>query len=536
MSKQSGGRDNIGYIRQDKKNYLRTKRERDLSYGEAGCLLMYFEKQTRKNPSFTYVLQLDKEEQITNIFWADPKMLIDYVHFGDVVSFDTTFCTNKEYRPFGVFAGFNHHRCICIFGAALLYDETSESFRWLFEAFMKVYGQKKPLTIFTDQDAAIGNAISEVFPDTWHGLCTWHIMQNGIKLSGNLMKDGSFFLKEFKTCMYHYEGVLEFENAWDKLLSDYQVKDSSWLNRIYELKEKWAKCYMKNIFTLGIRSTQLSESLNGDLKDYLKSSLNLVQFFKHFERVVNNKRYNELKEEFDARNKTSRNIFPMSPIMLQALQVYTPVIFKEFQDEYIWITACFIKFRIESVVIHDYIVSIVNREGDFNVKCNPVGPTITCSCRKFETYGILCCHALKIFDVLDIKFIPANYLLKRWAQGARNMIVESVEGTGVEEDVNLDCTQRYRLFCPKLVRIVSEASNSSDDYALVDRVANDLCAQLQNLGVAAPSRNPSSEYTDVNIGFKKKSPRKGGKCYKSWVEKQGKTKKTGKTNTPDLHI
>ncbi|XP_042479834.1 protein FAR1-RELATED SEQUENCE 5-like [Macadamia integrifolia] len=363
MSKQSGGRDSIGYIRQDQKNYLRTKHERDLSYGEAGCLLI----------------------------------------------FDTTFCTNKEYRPFGVFVGFNYHRCICIFGAALLYDETSESFRWLFEAFMKVHGQKKPLTIFTDQDAAIGNAISE--------------------------------------------------------------------------------------------------------------------FFKHFERVVKDKRYNELKEKFDAKNKTPRNIFPMSPIMLQALQVYTPVIFTEFQDEYIWITACFIKFRIESIVIHDYIVSVVNREGDFNVKCNPVGPTITCSCRKFETYGILCCHALKIFDVLDIKFIPANYLLKRWTRGARNIIAESVEGARVEEDVNLDYTQHYRLLCPKLVRIASEASNSSEGYALVDRVANDLCAQLQNLAVVALSRNPSSEYTDVNIGLKKKSPRKGGKRYKSWVEKQGKQRK-----------
>ncbi|XP_042490170.1 protein FAR1-RELATED SEQUENCE 5-like [Macadamia integrifolia] len=426
-------------------------------------------------------------------------MLIDYAHFGDVVSFDTTFCTNKEYRPFGVFVGFNHHRGICIFGAALLYDETLESFRWLFEAFIKVHGQKKPLTIFSYQDAAIRNAICKVFPDKWHGLCTWHIMQNGIKHLGNLIKDGSCFLKEFKTCMYHYEGILEFENAWEKLHSDYQVKDSSWLNRIYKLKEKWAKCYTKNIFTLGIRSTQLNESLNGDLKDYLKSSLDLVQFFKHFERVVNDKHYNELKEEFDARNKTPRNIFPMSPIILQALQVYTPVIFKEFQDEYIWISACFIKFQIESVPIHDFVVSVVNREGYFNVKY--------------------------------IKFIPANYLLRRWTLGARNMIVESVEGTRVEKDVNLDFTQHYRLLCPKLVRIASEASNSSEGYALFNGVADDLCAQLQNLAVAAPSKIPLSEYIDVNIGFKKKTLRKGGKHYKSWVKKQRKTKKTGKANT-----
>ncbi|XP_042496111.1 protein FAR1-RELATED SEQUENCE 5-like [Macadamia integrifolia] len=320
MSRQAGGKENIRFIKQDQKNYLRTKRQHDLSYGE-----------------------------------ADPKVLIDYAHFGDVISFDTTFCTNKEYKPSS--------------------------------AFLEVHGQKKPLTISTDQDAAMENAISE------------------------------------------YEEVIEFENAWMKLPSDQLITDSSWLDYIYGLKEKWAKCYMKKAFTIGMRSTQLSESLNGDLKDYLKSSLDLVQFFKHFERVVNDKHYNELKAKFDARNKTPRNIFPMSPIMNQALEIYTPKIFEELQHKYIWITACFIKFQKESATIHNNIVVFVDREWNFNVECNPVGPTIACSCRKFETFGILCCHALKIFDVLDIKFIPANYVLRRWTRGGRSMIVKGDIGT-----------------------------------------------------------------------------------------------------------
>jgi zinc finger SWIM domain-containing protein 3 len=48
---------------------------------------------------------MDWEEQIANIFWVDAKMLTDYAYFGDVV--DTTFSTNKESWPFGVFVGFN---------------------------------------------------------------------------------------------------------------------------------------------------------------------------------------------------------------------------------------------------------------------------------------------------------------------------------------------------------------------------------------------------------------------------------------------
>ena len=56
-------------------------------------MLKYFQEKISENPSFQYTLQLDCEEQITNIFWADAKMCIDYAHFGDVVTFDTAFGT-----------------------------------------------------------------------------------------------------------------------------------------------------------------------------------------------------------------------------------------------------------------------------------------------------------------------------------------------------------------------------------------------------------------------------------------------------------
>ena len=118
-------------------------------YGEAGSVLLYFQQQVINNPSYFHAIQLDNEEQITNIFWADAKMIIDYVSFGDVITFDTTYRTNKEFRPLGIFIGFNHHRKVSIFGAALLYDETCESFEWLFRIFLEAHQQKKSLQLFS---------------------------------------------------------------------------------------------------------------------------------------------------------------------------------------------------------------------------------------------------------------------------------------------------------------------------------------------------------------------------------------------------
>ncbi|XP_047953503.1 protein FAR1-RELATED SEQUENCE 5-like [Salvia hispanica] len=170
MTRHAGGRDGIGYTILDAKNYLRSKRQRSMVYGEVGCLMRYFQDQLSKNPSFYHVNQMDMEEQITNVFWADARMLIDYEYFGDVVSLDTTYYTNRDNRPLAVFSGFNHHRKAVIFGAAFLYDETTASFKWLFETFLDGHKHKRPLTVFTDQDQAMGKALHEVMPETFHGL------------------------------------------------------------------------------------------------------------------------------------------------------------------------------------------------------------------------------------------------------------------------------------------------------------------------------------------------------------------------------
>ncbi|KAK2976673.1 hypothetical protein RJ640_004274 [Escallonia rubra] len=93
-------------------------------------------------------------------------MRMDYELFGDIVTFDTTFATNKDHRPLGVFIGFNHYREQVIFGASLLDNETQASFDWIFNTFLEAHKFKKPTTLFTDQDIAMGrNAIHVVMPE-----------------------------------------------------------------------------------------------------------------------------------------------------------------------------------------------------------------------------------------------------------------------------------------------------------------------------------------------------------------------------------
>jgi zinc finger SWIM domain-containing protein 3 len=61
---QIGGSLNLSYTLRDHKNYLRGKRQREIAYGQAGSMLMYFHEKIAENPP----LQMDREQQIANIF------------------------------------------------------------------------------------------------------------------------------------------------------------------------------------------------------------------------------------------------------------------------------------------------------------------------------------------------------------------------------------------------------------------------------------------------------------------------------------
>ena len=66
---------------------------------------------------------------------------------------------NKCNLPFAPFVGVIGHGHTCLFGCAFICDETIETFKWVFKAFIEAMGGKHPATIITDQDAAMKSAI-----------------------------------------------------------------------------------------------------------------------------------------------------------------------------------------------------------------------------------------------------------------------------------------------------------------------------------------------------------------------------------------
>ena len=238
---------------------------------------------------------------------------------------------------------------------------------------------------------------------------------------------------------------------------------------------------MKEAFTLDIRSTQLSESLNSSFKACMKPGINIIQFFKHFERVDAEKRYNESRCEYESRHKLPRIRYGHSPILRQLAEVYTHIVFDLFHHEFDLFLATNIRQRNESQYPFEYVIALVGVEGGWKVLFDPVQSSISCSCRKFETFGILCCHALKVFEANDVKIVPDQYILKRWTKNAQSGIIFDARRNEVMEDPKLSSIQRYKQLCPIMIRLVADVSPFEDLHELVQNGMHDLCNEVKEV-------------------------------------------------------
>ncbi|KAJ1276270.1 hypothetical protein BS78_05G202100 [Paspalum vaginatum] len=297
-----GGVENVPFSQMDCNNLIGRERRKYLPSNDAQTLLEYLKNKQLEDPTFFYAIQIDEDDgRIANFFWADGQAIMDYAYFGDVVSFDTTFQTNKFEMPFVPLLGTNNHKQTILFGAALLFNETIESFVWLFNTFLSAMSGKHPNTIFTDQCAAMSAAIRIVFPDTRHRLCLWHIYQNAAKHLSHVIGEHPEFLAEFKKCVYEERSVAYFDEIWHGLLSKYNLVDNSWLKNLYGLRAHWAAVF-RDSFTTDMTSTQRSEGMNNVFKKKFRRKLCLSELIEECEKCVATLRENELDVDYKSRH------------------------------------------------------------------------------------------------------------------------------------------------------------------------------------------------------------------------------------------
>nr|XP_019706634.1 protein FAR1-RELATED SEQUENCE 5 isoform X2 [Elaeis guineensis] len=494
---ESRDAETVGFLLKDQSSYLHTNRMRELDKGDAQVLLEFLKAKQLEDPSFFYAIQLDDREQVTNFFWADARSILDYSYFGDVVLFDTTYQTNKSEIPFAPFIGINHHKQIVVFGAALLLDETTESFVWLFKTFMVAMSGRQPKTIFTDHCPALLRAISFTLPEACHRLCLWHILQNSAIHISHVHSGEPTFQKDFRNCIYEGGSEEDFHTRWLDLVNKYDPAGNAWLEDLYAVREKWALVYHKNSFCASMSTMKWSESMKNHFKKHFNRKLPLSKFLEQHQRSLIRFREKELYEDYKSR-QTKPVLLVDMPMLNEAAESYTRVVYNEFEDE----IKSQLSYLCEQVdfdgTVEVYKVSFPENHGYGFVEYNSCNFMVTCSCRKFETTGILCMHALKVLLFRNILSLPSRYILKRWTKYANVEVLSYRQRSVADSDGQETLTLQYTRVCQKAITIAVKSAFSEDALQIFENELHKLMLEVENvLHIAPLTRQTDDE--DVTV-------------------------------------
>ncbi|XP_022841744.1 protein FAR1-RELATED SEQUENCE 5-like isoform X2 [Olea europaea var. sylvestris] len=131
---EAGGYDKMSCAENDFRNYIEQVWRLRLGEGDAIVIQSYFCKEQVQYSGFYFSMDLDDELRLKNVFWADNRSRRAYIEFSNIVTFDTTYLTNKYDMPFAPFVGGSHHGQSTLLGSGLVSNEDANTFFWFFSA------------------------------------------------------------------------------------------------------------------------------------------------------------------------------------------------------------------------------------------------------------------------------------------------------------------------------------------------------------------------------------------------------------------
>ncbi|XP_028098131.1 protein FAR-RED IMPAIRED RESPONSE 1-like [Camellia sinensis] len=430
MVVKAGGYESLTFDERDARNYINRARKLGLGEGDSDALRKYFLRIHAQNSSFYYMIDVDTDFRIRNLFWADAMSRAAYKEFGDVVSFDTTYLTNKYDMPFAPFVGVNHHGQSILLGCGLLSNEDTDTFVWLFKSWLNCMSDHPPKAIITYQCKAMQNAIEIVFPNTRHQWCLWYIMKKiPEKLKGYSQYES--MKMDLQNAVYDTFTKDEFEMKWKEMIAKFNLYENQWLGVLYDEWHQWVEKEKK-----------------ADFKSRHKvfDCLTVYGFEKRFQDAYTNAKFKEVQAE------------------MKRLVYCKLFLVKDGGSICIY----FVKEAMEVFGKMKHV--------DFVVYYNSTEFDVHCMCRLFEFKGIMCAHTLVVLIARCINEVSNKYILPRWRKDLnRGYTCIKTTYTGFGDDFN---AKVYDKMNRKLICIVQFAGNSEGKIKLIDRGLDEIKAKV----------------------------------------------------------
>ncbi|KAK6939135.1 MULE transposase domain [Dillenia turbinata] len=463
LIRESGGVNNVGFTKVDCQNYMSSSRQKTL--GSGGQLVFdYLKRMQEEDPNFFFATQGDFENSPGTVFWADGNARKNYGYFGDTLTFDTTYRTNRYRVPFAPFTGLNHHGQPVLFGCALLLNESESSFVWLFQTWLAAMSGHLPVSITTNHDRIIKAAVAQVLPGTRHRFCKWNIFWEAREKLSHVYHLHPAFESDFQRCVNGTESTDEFESCWESLLDRYDLGDNEWLLMMYNSRHQWVPVYLKDSFFGETSITQGNDNINSFFDGYINATTSIHVLIKEYERAIAARYEKEVKSDHDT-IYTAATLRTPSPMEKQAASVYTRRLFMKFQEELVETLA------YPATIVDDRGSEIVYRVAKFGedhkvhfVRFNAFEKKASCSCQMFEFSGIICRHILAVFRVTNVLTLPSHYILKRWTRNAKSAGVIYDLALGLPSNSQESFYSRYENLRQEAIKYVEEGAKSLDIY------------------------------------------------------------------------
>lgn len=394
--------------------------------GDIEAISQFFARMQAKNPNFFYLMDLDAEGHLKNVFWADARSRAAYKFFNDVISFDTSYIKDKCEMPLALFFGVNHHGQLVLLGCGLLSEESTETYFWVLKTWLTCMLGSHPNAVITNECKAI-QGLNEIFPRSRHRICLWHVMKDIQEKSRGIVRY-SAVIKALEALIYDSSTVDEFEEVWGKLINEYGLEGSEWFGSLYDIRHLWVPVFLKNTFWAGMSIFQRNECASSFFEGAVYPDTSIKDFLSRYEMILQSKYEMEAKADFESFHKSRFNASKL-PMEEQVSKLYTFNMFSSFQDELKATVYCHVTIvKIDGSVSVYRVKECAYVDGGektedkgHEVVYNVDGFQMQCDCNFFQFKGILCRHALSVYKLNQVYEIPSQYILDRWRKDFKQL-------------------------------------------------------------------------------------------------------------------
>jgi hypothetical protein len=337
--------------------------------------------------------------QLNAIFLTRTSQLKTFQNCPELLEVDCTYNTNRHRMPLCVLVGIDQHKKTFIAGMALLRQETSDYYEWIFYALLQLSGLAPNCvkTIITDNDAALSNAIQTIFDDgTRHQICAYHIEINfRSRFRGPLNTKAYEAAKDLLWRIICSPSEPELGENMSQMSRQFPAVHRYLEDNWFPLKNKWCKAYIKKNINFGHSTTARVEGIHRSLKLDARTQMRLDGLVMALERKLI--REQEARERLDYMSRISVDYNP-PPILAPLCGRICSYAYWRLIDLY---------KRSANMMCH--ALQLSDAEPAFKVQdftVTMVGIRMECTCCDFVQNLLPCVHIVCVCSHSHIRLLP----------------------------------------------------------------------------------------------------------------------------------